>query len=95
MAGSFIRRATKTVFLCINLLVAVIFLLSCLTPFAPTSTWWILGFTGLVVPYAIVILFFLIIISRELTLISQYLVLNIVIYLLLSSFLIIISFLWR
>jgi hypothetical protein len=50
MAGSFIRRATKTVILFINLFVAVIFLLACLTPFAPTSTWWILGFTGLAVP---------------------------------------------
>jgi endonuclease/exonuclease/phosphatase family metal-dependent hydrolase len=61
MAKSFIRRATKTVIVFINLLVAFIFLLACLTPYLSTSTWWILGFTGLTVPYAIIILFFFII----------------------------------
>jgi hypothetical protein len=61
MAGSFIRRAAKTVILFINLFVAVIFLLACITPFAPTANWWILGFTGLAVPYAIIILFFFVI----------------------------------
>lgn len=61
MAGSFIRRATKAVIVSINLFVAFVFLLACLTPYLPTSTWWILGFTGLTVPYAIVILFFFVI----------------------------------
>ena len=61
MAGSYIRRAAKTVILFINLFVAVIFLLACITPFAPTANWWILGFTGLAVPYAIIILFFFVI----------------------------------
>ena len=74
MAGSFIRRATKTVILFINLFVAVIFLLASLTPFVPTATWWILGFTGLAVPYAIVILFFFaifwLIVKPKLSLIS-------------------------
>jgi len=74
MAKSFIRRATKTVILSINLLVVFVFLLACITPFAPTGTWWILGFTGLVAPYAIAILFFFaifwLIVKPKLSLIS-------------------------
>jgi endonuclease/exonuclease/phosphatase family metal-dependent hydrolase len=53
MAKSIFRRVTKTVFLILNLVVVVLWLISCLTPFLNTATWWMIGFVGLMVPYLI------------------------------------------
>lgn len=61
MARSFFRRATKTLVVILNLTIVVLFLLACLSPFLNTAKWWMIGFTGLIVPYLIVGLIFFII----------------------------------
>ncbi|MFN3664636.1 MAG: endonuclease/exonuclease/phosphatase family protein [Sediminibacterium sp.] len=61
MARSFVRRVTKTLVVIINLTIIVLFLLSCLSPFLNTAKWWVIGFTGLIVPYLILGLVFFII----------------------------------
>lgn len=61
MAKNFFRRATKTFFLAINLFIVLLFLLACLSPFINPANWWVMGFTGLIVPYLIVALILFII----------------------------------
>jgi len=61
MARSFLRRATKTLVVILNLTIVVLFLLACLSPFLSTANWWMIGFTGLIVPYLIIGLVFFII----------------------------------
>ena len=61
MARSLFRRATKTLVVTLNLTIVVLFLLACLSPFLNTSKWWMIGFTGLIVPYLIIGLIFFII----------------------------------
>lgn len=51
MAKSFVRRASKMFFILSNVLVIVLFLLACLSPFISSSSWWLIGFVGLIVPY--------------------------------------------
>lgn len=53
MAKSIFRRITKTVFILLNLAMVMLWLISCLTPFLNPSTWWMIGFIGLMVPYLI------------------------------------------
>ncbi|TDO29156.1 endonuclease/exonuclease/phosphatase family protein [Sediminibacterium goheungense] len=61
MARRFLRRATKTLVVILNLTIVVLFLLACLSPFLNTANWWMIGFTGLIVPYLIIGLIFFII----------------------------------
>ncbi len=56
MATSFFRRFTKRFFLILNCIFCGIFLIACLTPFLNPSTWWFMGFMGLMVPYLALIL---------------------------------------
>jgi endonuclease/exonuclease/phosphatase family metal-dependent hydrolase len=57
MAGRrILRRIFKIIFVSLNILVAVIFLVACLTPYLNPKNWWIIGFAGLVVPYLIIVL---------------------------------------
>ncbi len=58
MAKSFFRRAAKTVFITINAVVSVCFFLACLSPYNNPAKWWPTGFTGLIVPYLILVLIF-------------------------------------
>jgi endonuclease/exonuclease/phosphatase family metal-dependent hydrolase len=61
MAKSFFRRATKTTFITINVLISLLFLIACLSPYINPAHWWMNGFTGLIVPYvALILLFFVI-----------------------------------
>ncbi len=61
MAKTFFRRATKTGLLIINGIVAVLFLIACLSPYLNPAKWWVIGFTGLIVPYLVLALILLII----------------------------------
>ncbi len=51
MAARIVRRFIKRFFIVINSIVALLFLLSCLVPYLNPSTWWFMGFLGLMVPY--------------------------------------------
>ena len=51
MAAGIVRRFIKRLFIVINSFVALLFLLSCLVPYLNPSTWWFMGFLGLMVPY--------------------------------------------
>lgn len=56
MAKSFFRRATKTGFITVNVIVSVLFLIACLSPYVNPARWWMIGFTGLIVPYLVITL---------------------------------------
>lgn len=56
MAKTFIRRASKVFFVGLNVLVVVLFLLACLTPYLNTENWWWIGYIGLIVPYLVLVL---------------------------------------
>jgi endonuclease/exonuclease/phosphatase family metal-dependent hydrolase len=58
MARSFIRRFAKWFFITLNILVGIVFLLACLSPFLNPSRWPVIGFLALAVPYLAVILIF-------------------------------------
>ena len=58
MAKNIFRRAFKSVFLTITVVLSVLFLFACLTPYINPAVWWFNGFTGLLVPYLILLLFF-------------------------------------
>ncbi len=58
MAKSVVRRVTKVVFITLNLIVAVLFLLACLSPYINPAKWWLSGFTGLLFPYLLLALIF-------------------------------------
>ncbi|NCI45099.1 endonuclease/exonuclease/phosphatase family protein [Sediminibacterium soli] len=61
MARNFFRRALKAITVGVNMLVSLVFLLACLTPYVNPNKWWITGFAGLAVPYLILgLVFFLI-----------------------------------
>ena len=51
MANGFFRRFTKRFFLILNICFCVGFLLSCLVPLLNPTTWWFMGFLGLLLPY--------------------------------------------
>lgn len=61
MATSIIRKITKWVFLSLNILCCVLFLLSCLSLYVSPAQWAAIGFLALTVPYLVVVLFFYII----------------------------------
>ncbi|MCW3086616.1 MAG: hypothetical protein JWQ78_2 [Sediminibacterium sp.] len=61
MAKNFFRRATKTVFITVNLIISVLFLIACLSPYVNPARWWLNGFTGLIVPYLVLTLIFFLI----------------------------------
>lgn len=61
MAKSIVRRVAKSVMVFLNLAVVILLLISCLTPYLNTAKWWLIGFTGLIVPYLILSLIFFII----------------------------------
>lgn len=58
MAAGIVRRFIKRFFIVINSIVALLFLLSCLVPYLNPSTWWFMGFLGLMVPYLAMLLLF-------------------------------------
>lgn len=49
--ANFFRRFTQHFFLMLNLIFCGAFLIACLTPLLNPSTWWFMGFMGLMVPY--------------------------------------------
>ncbi len=58
MAKSFLRRAFKSFSLSITIFLCILFLIACLSPYINPANWWPFAFTGLIVPYLIVLLFF-------------------------------------
>ena len=73
MAKSFFRRAGKTILISTNAIISLLFLTACLSPYLNPTNWWIIGFTGLIVPYLVLALIFFIIfwltVKRKLVLI--------------------------
>ena len=61
MARSILRRITKRFLLVSTILLCVLFLLACLTPYLNPANWWFIGFLGLLLPYIIILLVFCII----------------------------------
>ena len=61
MAKNDFRRATKTTFKIINLIISLLFLVACLSPYINPANWWMNGFTGLIVPYLILAQIFFVI----------------------------------
>ncbi|OIR05069.1 endonuclease/exonuclease/phosphatase family protein [mine drainage metagenome] len=58
MAKNAVRKTSKKIFVIINLIIVVLFLSACLSPWLnPAQFWWI-GFLGLLIPYFILILLF-------------------------------------
>ncbi len=58
MAKSVFRRATKTIMISINAVLSILFVTACLSPYLNPTHWWLIGFTGLIVPYLVLILIF-------------------------------------
>jgi endonuclease/exonuclease/phosphatase family metal-dependent hydrolase len=58
MAKSLFRRIVKTTLITINVIICVLFLIACLSPFMNPARWWLIGFTGLIVPYLLLVLIF-------------------------------------
>lgn len=61
MAKSIFRRATKTVIIAVNVIISLLFLVACLSPYINPARWWLNGFTGLIVPYLLLVLVFFVI----------------------------------
>lgn len=61
MAKSLFRRIVKTTIIVINVIISVLFLIACLSPYVNPARWWLNGFTGLIVPYLLVVLIFYVI----------------------------------
>jgi endonuclease/exonuclease/phosphatase family metal-dependent hydrolase len=58
MAKSVLRRVTKGIFITLNVIVVVLFLFACLSPYVNPARWWLSGFTGLIFPYLLLALLF-------------------------------------
>ncbi len=58
MAKSGIRKTSKTFVVILNVLIAFLFLMACLSPWLNPSKYWWIGFLGILVPYFIFILSF-------------------------------------
>lgn len=56
--ASTIRKIIKHFFVSLTILLCLIFLISCLSPFVSPNDWSIIGFLPLAVPYIIIVLFF-------------------------------------
>lgn len=61
MAKSVFRRAAKTVMISVNVVISLLFLTACLSPYLNPTHWWVIGFAGLGVPYLVLVLIFFII----------------------------------
>ena len=61
MAKNIFRRAAKTILITINAVIVLLFLIACLSPYVNPAHWWMNGFTGLIVPYLVLVLIFFII----------------------------------
>jgi endonuclease/exonuclease/phosphatase family metal-dependent hydrolase len=61
MAKNAFRRVTKTILITINVAIAFLFLVACLSPYINPARWWLNGFTGLIVPYLLLALIFFVI----------------------------------
>ena len=58
MAGHRLRKFFKSVFIGLNLLVSLVFLLACLAHYLNPAGWWPAGFLALIVPYLVILLIF-------------------------------------
>lgn len=60
MAIKRVRKIFKRVFIILNCIITVFFLIACLSPYLNPSTWWFMGFLGIAFPYMASLLFLLI-----------------------------------
>ena len=58
--ASLFRSFAKRIFVVLNCIAAVLFLLACLVPYLNPAQWWPIGFLGLMVPYLVIVLIFFI-----------------------------------
>ncbi|MEO8174030.1 MAG: hypothetical protein ABI581_13140, partial [Sediminibacterium sp.] len=58
MVKSVFRRVVKKALIAFNVIISVLFLVACLSPFMNPSRWWLIGFVGLGVPYLLLVLIF-------------------------------------
>jgi endonuclease/exonuclease/phosphatase family metal-dependent hydrolase len=58
MAGNFIRRLIKKIFLIVTIVVCIVYLLTLLIPYLNPERWWLIGFLGLTFPYLFFLLVF-------------------------------------
>ncbi len=58
MARSIVRRTAKSIIITLNLVTTTLFLIACLSPFLNPAKWWMIGFTGLMLPYLVILLLF-------------------------------------
>lgn len=56
--ASTVRKVIKICFISLTLLLCIVFLISCLSPFVSPEEWFIIGFLPLAVPYIVILLFF-------------------------------------
>lgn len=56
MAKSWLRSATKTFIISVNLFLGLVFLIAALSPYINPESWWLHGFLGLITPYLILAL---------------------------------------
>ncbi len=56
MGKHWVRRTTKTIFLSINILIGMVFLVACLSPYINPNDFWLHGFMSLITPYLILVL---------------------------------------
>ncbi|MES2328014.1 MAG: endonuclease/exonuclease/phosphatase family protein [Bacteroidota bacterium] len=61
MAKSLFRRIVKKTLITINVIITVLFLTACLSPFLNPARWWLIGFAGLMFPYLLLALIFFVI----------------------------------
>ncbi|MDP1764593.1 MAG: endonuclease/exonuclease/phosphatase family protein [Sediminibacterium sp.] len=61
MAKNVFRRAAKKAVLTLNVVVSLVFLIACLSPYLNPTHWWLIGFAGLIVPHLVLMLIFFII----------------------------------
>lgn len=62
MAKTLFRRVTKTILVSVNIIISLLFLTACLSPYVNPVRWWIIGFAGLIVPYLVLVLIFFVIV---------------------------------
>jgi endonuclease/exonuclease/phosphatase family metal-dependent hydrolase len=53
----FLRRLTKRFLVYTHIVVVVLYLIGCITPFLHPSRWWFVGFMGLIFPFLLLLLF--------------------------------------
>ncbi|NCI51915.1 endonuclease/exonuclease/phosphatase family protein [Sediminibacterium roseum] len=58
MSRTVVRRVAKVIMITANLIVVVLFLLACISPYINPSKWWFSGFTGLIFPFLLLALIF-------------------------------------